>query len=70
MKITNFTLICIQNIVKNMVVSEVVQKLISCEKLRESGLRKWSWKIANLVMESHGKVMEFHFRGFVGTLKP
>ena len=21
------------------------------------------WKIANLVMESHGKVMEFHFQG-------
>ena len=22
-----------------------------------------------MVMESHGKVMEFHFKGFVGTLK-
>ena len=30
--------------------------------------RKWSWKIANLVLESHGKVTEFHFQGFVGTL--
>ena len=29
---------------------------------------EWSWKITNLVMESHGKVMEFHFQGFVGTL--
>ena len=102
----NFTLIWIQNIVTDMLVSEIVRKWISCEKLREFGPRKWSWKvthftskyshgyggfwncpemnypwkimiiltaemvvvIANLVMESHGKVMEFHFRNFVGTL--
>ena len=67
-----FTLICIQNIVMDMVVSEFVEKWISCEKLQEkmqeSWLRKWSWKIANFVLESQGKVMEFHFWGFVGTL--
>ena len=27
------------------------------------------WKIANLVMESHGKIMEFCALGFVGTLQ-
>ena len=63
-----FSLICIQIIVTDMVVSEIVQKLISCEKLRESSPWKLSWKIAYLVMESHGKVMEFHFLGFMGTL--
>ena len=55
-KVKKFTLICIQNIVTGMVVSEVVQKWISREKLQESWLRKWSWKIANLVMESHGNL--------------
>ena len=29
---------------------------------------KWSWKIADLVMESHGKVMEFRCQDFVGAL--
>ena len=50
------------------VVSKIVQKWISLEKLCESWWWKWSWKIAELVMESHGKVMKFHFQGFVGTL--
>ena len=36
--------------------------------MRESWPQKWSWKIADLVMESHGKVMEFRFQAFVGTL--
>ena len=67
-KIAKFTLIWIQNIVTDKMVSEIVEKWISREKLWESWPRKWSWKIVNLVMESHGKVMEFHFQGFVGTL--
>ena len=67
-KIANFTTICIQNIVTDIVVSEIVQKWITCGKLRESWLQKWSWKTANLIKESHGKVMDFHFQGFVGTL--
>ena len=53
-KITNFTLICSENKVKDMGISKIVSKWISCEK--------WSWKITNLVMESH-EISYPRFRG-------
>ena len=59
----DFTLICLHDIVTDMVSRNEfpvkIGRIVTAER---------SWKIANLVMESHGKVMEIHFRGFVGTL--
>ena len=48
-------------------ISEIVQQWISRQLLQDCPW-KWSWKIANLVMESHGKVLEFLLEGFVGIL--
>ena len=61
MESRKFSLICSLNIVMDVVVSEIVQKVISCEKSRDSWPQKLSWKITELVMESHGKVMEIRF---------